>query len=234
MPSSLSWAFTSPKPPATRRRTKSFSLHIDNGHALTLEKVQHEIIRFSDSRAPRAFALTHAVDSSVCNHRCPRCCDSRGETPRPSRSSSSPRSHSSSRAGSPRRTFSGTATPINTYWRDQGLAHQYHTFAAILQSNYVSPHQVILDADIDGFSHPDSGPALMQAAAKYPEETTLRRRLRVIFFSASLSCCWERTGTFLRRALHLEGCCFAFVFLCVCVWRARSTSFRYQMVLPFV
>ena len=35
-----------------------------------------------------------------------------------------------------------------------------HTFAAILQNNYVSPHQVILDA----------GPALMQAAAKYPEE----------------------------------------------------------------
>ncbi len=149
---------------------KELLAHIDDGHALTLEKVQHEIIRFSDSRTPRAFALTHAGDSSVCNHCCPRCCDSRGETPRPSRSSSSPRSHSSSRAGSPRRTFSATATPINTYWRDQGLDHQYHTFAAILQSNYVSPHQVILDADIDHFGHPDAGPALKQAAAKYPEE----------------------------------------------------------------
>jgi hypothetical protein len=59
---------------------------------------------------------------------------------------------------------------FNTYWRDQGLDHQNHTFTDILQSNYVSPHQVILDADIDGFSHPDAGPALMQAAAKYPEE----------------------------------------------------------------
>jgi hypothetical protein len=77
---------------------------------------------------------------------------------------------SPSRAGRPRRTFSPTATPINTYWRDQGLDHQHHTFAAILQSNYVSPHQVILDSDIDGFSHPDAGPALMQDAAKYPEE----------------------------------------------------------------
>jgi hypothetical protein len=57
-----------------------------------------------------------------------------------------------------------------TYWRDQGLDHQYHAFATILQSNYVSPHQVILDADIDCFSHPDAGPALMRAAAKYPEE----------------------------------------------------------------
>jgi hypothetical protein len=149
---------------------KELLAYIDDGHALTLDKVQHEIIRFSHSRAPRAFALTHAGDSSICNHRCPRCCDTRGETPRPSRSSSSHRSPSSSRAGSPRRTFSATATPVNSYWRDQGLDHQYHTFAAILQNNYVSPHQVILDADIDCFNHPDAGRALMQAAAKFPEE----------------------------------------------------------------
>jgi hypothetical protein len=51
---------------------KEILAHIDDGHALTLEKVQHEIIRFSHSRAPLAFALTHAGDSSVCNHRCPR------------------------------------------------------------------------------------------------------------------------------------------------------------------
>ena len=151
---------------------KELLAHIDDGHALTLEKVQHEINRFSHSRAPRAFALTHAGDSSVCNHRCPRCCnsrDSREATPRPSRSTS-PRSHTSSRAGTPRRTFSATAAPVNTYWRDQGLDHIYHTFAAILQENYVSPHQVLLDADIDHFGHPDAGPALMRAAAKFPEE----------------------------------------------------------------
>jgi hypothetical protein len=93
---------------------KEILAHIDDGHALTLDKVQHEIIRFSHFRAPRAFALTHAGDSSVCNHRCPRCCNTRGETPRPSRSSSSPRSPSSSRAGSPRRTFSATAFPVNS------------------------------------------------------------------------------------------------------------------------
>ena len=34
----------------------------------------------------------------------------------------------------------------------------------------MSPHQVILDADIDHFGHPDAGHALMRAAAKYPEE----------------------------------------------------------------
>jgi hypothetical protein len=145
---------------------KELLTHINDGHALTIDTVQHEIIRFSRSHAPRAFAITHACDSSVCNHICPRCCDTRGD----SRSSLSPRSHSSSRAGSPRRTFSATAAPINTYWRDQGLDPQYHTFAAILQSNYVSPHQVILDADIDHFGHPDVGHALMSGSANYPEE----------------------------------------------------------------
>jgi hypothetical protein len=34
----------------------------------------------------------------------------------------------------------------------------------------VSPHKVILDADIDHFGHPDAGHALMSAAANYPEE----------------------------------------------------------------
>jgi hypothetical protein len=132
---------------------KEFLAHIDDGHAFTLDKVQHEIIRFSHSRAPRAFALTHVSDSPVCNHCCPRCCDTRGETSRPSRSSSSPRSHASRHAGSPRRTFSATAAPVNTFWRDIGLDSHYYTFAKTLQSNRVSPHQVLLDADIDSFCH---------------------------------------------------------------------------------
>jgi hypothetical protein len=34
----------------------------------------------------------------------------------------------------------------------------------------VNPHQVILDAGIDHFGHPDAGRALMSAAANYPEE----------------------------------------------------------------
>jgi hypothetical protein len=39
---------------------KELLAHIDDGHALTLDKVQHELIRFSRSHAPRALALTHA------------------------------------------------------------------------------------------------------------------------------------------------------------------------------
>ena len=67
-------------------------------------------------------------------------------------------------------TFSATDTPVNSYWRDQGLTHHYHTFAVMLQSNYVSPHQVLLDTDIDHFSHHEAGPALMVAADKFPED----------------------------------------------------------------
>ena len=52
---------------------KEFLDHIDNGHTLTLDKVQHEIIRFSRSRVPRALALTHDSDSQVCNHSSPSC-----------------------------------------------------------------------------------------------------------------------------------------------------------------
>jgi hypothetical protein len=45
---------------------------------------------------------------------------------------------------------------------------------------------------------------------KSPPPTTTPRD-----FFVYLSCYRERTGIFLRRALHVEGCCFASVFLCV-------------------
>jgi hypothetical protein len=44
---------------------KELLAHIDDGHSITLDEVQHQIIRFSRSHAPRVFALTHAGDSSV-------------------------------------------------------------------------------------------------------------------------------------------------------------------------
>jgi len=39
-----------------------------------------------------------------------------------------------------------------------------------LQEHYISPHQVLLDSDIDHFSHPDAGPALMSAAGQFLPE----------------------------------------------------------------
>jgi hypothetical protein len=153
--------------------------NINEGNALTLDEVLKVGLKYSRDRpsAANAFRAMHDA-AAVCNHACPLCCkrDFRGsETPRPSRSCSSPRSNSSSRASSPRRALSAAAAqdahgPINSYWRSQGLAHRYHTYAATLQEHYISPHQVLLDADIDQFSHPDAGPALMSAAGQFLPE----------------------------------------------------------------
>jgi hypothetical protein len=60
--------------------------------------------------------------------------------------------------------------PINSYWQSQGLVHRYHTYAATLQEHYISPHQVLLDSDIDHFSHPEAGPAIMSAAGQFLPE----------------------------------------------------------------
>jgi hypothetical protein len=60
--------------------------------------------------------------------------------------------------------------PLHKVFAKIKVDPQYHTFAVILQSNYVSPHQVILDANIDHFGHPDAGHTLMSADANYPEE----------------------------------------------------------------
>jgi hypothetical protein len=79
-----------------------------------------------------------------------------------------------------------TITPVSAYWRDLGLDEPYHTFAAILQSNRVSPHQVLLDADIDSFRHPDAGHALARAAANYPTRTPPTTTPRDFFFSVLL------------------------------------------------
>ena len=41
-----------------QKASKKLLAHVDDGHALTLEMVQHAIIKFSRSRSARAFALT--------------------------------------------------------------------------------------------------------------------------------------------------------------------------------
>jgi hypothetical protein len=76
---------------------KDLIAFIDEGNELTLDKVQNTVIYHSRDTSLRAFALTHAGASPSCNHRCPRCCDPRGTTPRPSRSSS----RAGGRSGSP-------------------------------------------------------------------------------------------------------------------------------------
>jgi hypothetical protein len=59
---------------------KDLITFIDEGNELTLDKVQNTVIYHSRDTSLRAFALTHAGASPSCNHRCPRCCDTRGTT----------------------------------------------------------------------------------------------------------------------------------------------------------
>jgi len=142
-----------------------------------------------------AFAAVSAADSPVCNLRCPRCCDTRDVTPPPLRSSSSHWSHSSSSVGSPSRTFSAMATPVNTYWRDQGLDHLTSTVSTT----------------------PMPGPPSCQLLPKTQKNPPLTPTA-CDFFPASSSCFGSVQDFFLQRALHLEGCCFCFcISLCLCL-----------------
>jgi ribosomal protein L16/L10AE len=53
-----------------------------------------------------------------------------------------------------------------------GLDDYYHTFAAVLETNGVSPYQVLLEVGIDDFAHQDAGLALTEAVAKFPMSDT--------------------------------------------------------------
>jgi hypothetical protein len=158
------------------RAYRELITYINEGNAITLDEVLKIGLKHSRDHhsAAKAFLAVHD-GADVCNHTCPVCCkhDFRGrKTPRPSRSRSSPRSNSSSCASSPRRALSAQAAhgPINLYWESQGLAHRYHTYAATLKKHFISPHQVLLDADIDDFRHPEAGPAIMSAACQFLPE----------------------------------------------------------------
>jgi hypothetical protein len=88
---------------------------IDEGNALTLKEVLRICLKYSRERpsADNAYRAMRDADA-VCNHACLLCCNldfCGSETPRPSRSRSSPRSHSSSRAG-PRLALSATAALV--------------------------------------------------------------------------------------------------------------------------
>ena len=67
-----------------------------------------------------------------------------------------------------------------------GLDDYYHNFAVVLETNGVSPHQVLLDAGIDDFAHHNAGHALTAAAAKFPMISRGISLLRAVFLSVSL------------------------------------------------
>ena len=53
---------------------KELLAHVDAGNALTLDDVQHVIIRYSRSKSNRAFAVRQS--DARCTQACPRCCSS--------------------------------------------------------------------------------------------------------------------------------------------------------------
>jgi hypothetical protein len=55
------------------------------------------------------------------------------------------------------------------YWANLGLDDIYHTYAAVLEVNDISPHQVLLEAHIDIFGHQDASDAIAAVAAKFLE-----------------------------------------------------------------
>ncbi len=139
---------------------------IDEGNTLTLEEVLKIGLKHSRDlpSTANAFSAVRAADA-VCNRACPLSC-SRGRSPHPTSRTSS---RTCSRHGSPRsgpRAF--RTVHDHEYWNKLGLDEIYHTYAAVLECNCISPYQVILESKICDFSHPKAGDAIAAVAAKFP------------------------------------------------------------------
>ena len=139
---------------------------IDEDKALTLEEVLKIGLKYSHNSPStnNALAAVRAANA-VCTRACPLCC-ARGRSNHPSSRNSS---STGSRHGSPRsgpRAF--RTVHDHEYWNKLGLDEIYHTYAAVLECNGISPHQVILESKIGDFSHPKAGDAIAAVAAKFP------------------------------------------------------------------
>jgi hypothetical protein len=171
---------------------KDLIAFIDEGNELTLDKVQNTVIYHSRDTSLRAFALTHAGASPSCNHRCPRCCDPRGTTPRPSRSSSG----AGGRSGSPSATTHSLrgfvermvdaklAGPNPVYtnhdqddltereniWRAHGMPEETQAFAAMLYRNNMAPEQILFDAGCTDYADDGAHIAIAHAAEQLLRE----------------------------------------------------------------
>ena len=172
---------------------KELLAYIDAGNALTLDDVQHAMIRYSRSTKPRAFSTRKPADvrrpevrriqcsnccprccSSVksdaaCNRLCPRCCDTRGRSPHPS---SRPSSRPGSRTGSPSRRAYPNWTDEDQealverelHWRDRGMSEDTRVYASMLVRHNIVPEQVLFEAGCPDYQDDSAFPVLAQAA----------------------------------------------------------------------
>ncbi len=78
-----------------------------------------------------------------------------------------------------------------------GLHKVYHTYAAVLEVNGISPHQVLLERKIDDFSHKNAGDAIAAVAARFPHsDVRMSGLILTLMLLVNVSCCvGERTRT---------------------------------------
>ena len=148
------------------RAYRDLMTFIDEVNALTLEEVLKIGLKYSRDRpsTANAFAPVRAADA-VCTRACPLCC-TRGRSPHPSSRNSS---RTGSSHGSPRpATRAFRVVHDHEYWNQLGLDEVYHTYAAVLEVNGISPTQVLLERKIDDFSHKHAGDAIDAVAVRFP------------------------------------------------------------------
>ena len=157
---------------------KELLAYVDTRNVLMLYTVQHVIILFSRSKSMCVFALN--AGDTRCTHTCPRCCDrdtvnedSITAAPAAATPVAARRHLHALRAALAAAlvaqpcvfiALSAQLMTTSKYWNKMGLDDYYHTFAAVLETNCVSPHQVLLEAGIDDFAHHNNGHALTAAA----------------------------------------------------------------------
>jgi hypothetical protein len=179
--------------PGHQKAYKELLAFVDAGNALTLDDVQHAMIRYSRSNKPRAFSSRRPADvrrpdarrvqcsnccprccssakhDVACNRLCPRCCDTRGRTPDPSsRTSSRP----GSRTGSPSRRAYPNWTDEDQealverelHWRDRGMSEDTRVYASMLVRHNIVPEQVLFEAGCPDYQDDRAFPVLAQAA----------------------------------------------------------------------
>ena len=109
------------------------------------------------------------------------------------------------------------------------LTPLYHTYAAVLEVNCISPHQVLLECKINDFSHKEACDAIAAVAARFPHSDVTTDSDLKLTLLLNVSCFVGES----TRNSYTEDCLYGGLSVCLffsisCA--TGSTSPRYQMV----